>query len=476
MAGASSDRSVLDNHRHPGFDWTVDVEDTLMDNLDLHKRYLVVGMGLTGQSVARHLQRQGASFTMVDSRPQPPGFDPEEFAQAQFHTGSFPIEVFLACDVLVVSPGISVHQPEIEAAVAAGAELAGDIELFAQAMAAQQSSTPIIGVTGSNGKSTVVSMLGAIMLSAGVNTAVGGNLGTPALDLLHQQPDADLYVLELSSFQLETTRSLRPTAAAVLNISEDHMDRYAALNDYAAAKRRIYINAERCVFNALQPITAPEHGLGVAFSMEPTEGARYIASPTHLERDGEKLVPRAALRVPGYHNIENALAAVALAAALPNAIAPDQAALFEGLASFAGLPHRTQWVAHENGVDWYNDSKGTNVGATLAAIEGLARPSILIAGGDGKGADFSPLADAASRHVRAAVLIGRDAPLIASALAEVTQIHRADSMQAAVEQAKTLAQTGDAVLLSPACASFDMYTSYVRRGEDFMAAVERVLA
>ena len=447
-----------------------------MAALDSNKRYLIVGAGKTGQSVARYFQRTGVGFAMVDSRSEPPGLEMVELDGADVFTGGFGKCRFDEYDVLVVSPGVALQTPEIIQAKRRGAEIVGDIELFARAVNRSEASPQVLAVTGSNGKSTVVSMLGGILLCAGVNSALGGNLGTPALDLLAEQPSADAYVLELSSFQLESTHSLRLAGGSVLNVSEDHMDRYATLAEYASAKRRIYRHADCCIYNALDELTYPGRDKNsVAFSGSETASAEYGVSDRALTRAGHAVMPMSELRVPGRHNVVNALAAMALACALPERFDIDEPAMREGLSKFAGLPHRTQWVAERDGVFWYNDSKGTNVGATLAAIEGMSRPVVLIAGGDGKGADFSPLAAISDKQLRAAVLIGRDGPLVAEQLqGKIDTYHEAD-MQSAVKRARQIARAGDSVLLSPACASFDMYSGYEARGDDFVAMVKRVL-
>jgi len=448
-----------------------------MTVLDPNKRCLIVGAGKTGQSVARYLRRTGIGFAMVDSRSDPPGLEASEFESANIFTGGFGNCRFDDYDVLVVSPGVALRTPEIVQARASGAEIVGDIELFARAVKERVASPQVLAVTGSNGKSTVACMLGAILLAAGVNVALGGNLGTPALDLLAERPDADVYVLELSSFQLETTKSLQLAAGCVLNVSEDHMDRYATLDEYAGAKREIYRHANCCVYNAMDPLTCPgADKCGRTFAGNESASAEFSISNNALSRSGRTLMPVGDLRVSGKHNAGNALAALALASALPVHFGIDERTMRRGLLNFTGLPHRTQWIAGRDGVDWYNDSKGTNVGATLAAIEGMSRPVVLIAGGDGKGADFSPLAKVSDKRLRAAVLIGRDGPLIAEQLRGGVDTYREADMRSAVKRARQIARAGDCVLLSPACASFDMYSGFEARGDDFVAAVERELA
>jgi UDP-N-acetylmuramoylalanine--D-glutamate ligase len=348
----------------------------------------------------------------------------------------------------------------------------GDVELFAQA-----ARSPVIAVTGSNGKSTVVTLLSAMARRAGVDVRTGGNIGTPALDLI-EDSEPDLYVLELSSFQLESVRSLRLMAGVVLNVSADHMDRYASLDDYAAAKQVIYNSAALQVVNADDPLAAAladndkpqvRFTLGVPGSDE--YGVAELDGVSWLMHGSEPLVPATALQLAGRHNLGNALAALALgeAAGLP------QAAMLETLAEFRGLPHRMQFVTGHEGVRWYNDSKGTNVGATVAAISGVDGPVVLIAGGDGKGADFSALATVLADKGRGVVLMGRDAPLLEAVLGDVLPVRHADDMKQAVQQAAAMAVAGDSVLLSPACASTDMYRNYIERGEIYLRAVRELL-
>lgn len=347
---------------------------------------------------------------------------------------------------------------------------------------------PVIAITGSNGKSTVTTLVGEMARAAGKNVKVGGNLGTPALDLLPANAiegaiEPDLYVLELSSFQLESTFTLAPHAAVVLNISPDHLDRYDSLDEYAAAKQRIYSNAAVQIVNLDDEHAArlaDAHRVCIGFGLQPPSagnegagnyGVRECDGRAWLMRGDERLLPVDEIRMAGRHNLGNALAALALG----DAVGLPRAAMFETLRTFGGLPHRTQWVAEANGVVWYNDSKGTNIGATLAAVQGMDRPVVLIAGGQGKGADFRLLRAGLEGRLRAAVLIGEDAPLIEAALQGVATLVRADTMEDAVQAAARQAQPGDAVLLSPACASFDMFKGYDHRGDVFMDSVRRLL-
>lgn len=438
-------------------------------------RTLVVGLGETGLSVARYLSNAGVPVAIVDSRDNPPGLErlrTELPADAGLFLGGFSREAFEHAEQIVISPGVSMQEPEVAAAAARGVPVIGDIELFAQVATA-----PIAAVTGSNGKSTVVTLLNAMAQHAGKDVRTGGNIGTPALDLLGSQ-EPDLYILELSSFQLETLHSLKPQVAVVLNISADHMDRYTDVEAYAAAKQGIYSNASVQVVNADDPLAAKladSSRQRVSFSLHaPADndwGLLGSGSEAWLAHGEQRLLPVSGLRMVGSHNIANALAALALGDALG---LPLQVML-ETLAGFQGLAHRMQPVAQQNGVHWVNDSKGTNVGATLAAIEGTQGKVVLIAGGDGKGADFTPLREVLRCKGRAAILIGKDAALLQQLLAGVIPVVLASDMTAAVREAAAQAVAGDTVLLSPACASTDMYRNFSERGDTFMTAVRELL-
>ncbi|HIC81740.1 MAG TPA: UDP-N-acetylmuramoyl-L-alanine--D-glutamate ligase, partial [Kiloniellaceae bacterium] len=437
---------------------------------------LIVGLGKTGLSCARHLVRQGVTVAVTDSREAPPCLDElrDEMPDLALFLGGFVPEVFEAAEQLIVSPGVPVSEPLIQAALARGVPVIGDIELFAQAVKA-----PVVAITGSNGKSTVTSLVGEMARQGGLRVAVGGNLGEPALELLDEA--VELYVLELSSFQLETTYSLAPRVATVLNISPDHMDRYPDIEAYATAKARIFRGAQIAVINrddaavaALPRDTESEAGFTLGTPREGDFGVCEKGGELWFCQGARALFPLTEQHLPGRHNLANTLAALALgeAAGLP------ETALLAGLRRFRGLPHRTQFVAEIEGVEWYNDSKGTNVGATCAALEGL-RPGdgariVLIAGGVCKGAELSTLAPVASDIARSVILIGRDAPLLEQALAGCAQLRHAADMEEAVALAAEEAQPGDRVLLSPACASFDMFDDFTDRGEVFMAAVRRL--
>jgi UDP-N-acetylmuramoylalanine--D-glutamate ligase len=437
------------------------------------KNAVIVGMGRTGLSAARHLQRCGYRISLTDSREAPPELAGIQALGAGIvaRTGGFDVRLLEQADVVVTSPGVALDDPFFVQARARGLDIVGDIELFARAADA-----PVVGITGTNGKSTVTTLLGRMAERAGVRVRVGGNLGQPALDLLDRGP-TDLYVLELSSFQLDTTHSLKLKAAVVLNVSADHMDRYATLRHYADSKARIFANSETAVVNADEPEVArmPRAGQRViTFSMTGAADFSLVTPQPDqqpwLARRGSALMPVSALKISGRHNAANALATLALGDALRLPLAP----MLEELREFAGLPHRAQWVADIRGVRYINDSKGTNVGATLAAVGGLAGPLVVIAGGDGKGQDFTPLADAFRVKVRTAVLLGRDAGLIETALAGICHTVRVETLEEAVRTAARFAQAGDTVLLSPACSSLDMFRDYAHRGNVFAAAVKEL--
>jgi UDP-N-acetylmuramoylalanine--D-glutamate ligase len=433
---------------------------------------VIVGLGRTGVSAARHLAARGHRVVVTDSRAAPPGLaDLRRLVpEAATALGGFDPAVLQGADQIVVSPGVSLSEPFLRRAAAQGLDLVGDIELFAR-----EAGGRVVGITGTNGKSTVTTLVGEFAKAAGIAVRVGGNLGEPALDLL-EGPPAAMYVLELSSYQLETTYSLELEAAAVLNVTPDHLDRYASLVEYAAAKSRIFERAATAVVNLDDEIVVrmPRPGQRrVGFSLE-----RDDADFRLLSRDGEEwlaegaeaIMLRSELRLPGRHNAANALAALAVG----SVCGFPRAAMIGVLRRFGGLPHRAERVRDWRGVAFIDDSKGTNVGATVAAIDGLDGQLVLIAGGEGKGQDFTPLGRAGGGRVKHAVLIGRDAPLLAAALAGSCPVSFADSMEAAVAAAARVARAGDTVLLSPACASFDMFRDYAQRGESFAAAVREL--
>ena len=447
------------------------------------KQSLVLGLGDTGLSMALYLASLGARVRVADSRAEPPmaGRLAEVLPAAVLHTGPFRAESFLGIDLIAISPGVDRHLPLVAKAVNSGVPLVGDVELFARAFAARPAAKKptVIGITGSNGKTTVTAMVGDMCRRAGLKTVVAGNIGLPVLDALMESEETgppDVYVLELSSFQLETTATLHLDAATVLNISEDHMDRYAGIRDYAAAKARIFAHAAAQVVNrddaAVLAMADPRRAIR-SFGLNPPAdrdawGIVASSEGRFLAEGKTRLMPVSELSLPGLHNAANALAALALA----RAIDLPYAALLATLRNFRGLPHRVERVAEIDGVTYFDDSKGTNVGATVAALSGMGVPVVLIAGGDGKGQDFSALKDAVARHARAVILFGRDAPLIDSAIcASQVSIAYAANLQEAVRRAAAVALPGDAVLLSPACASFDMFRNYIHRAEVFIGAV-----
>jgi len=435
---------------------------------------IIVGLGATGLSVARYLRAQNVPFMVVDSRLHPPGLpalralDP----RIPFRSGAFDAEFLSTAKQLIISPGVSIDEPAISSAYANGIQVIGDIELFASRVTA-----PVVAITGSNGKSTVTTLLAEMARQAGLSVQAGGNLGMPALDLLGD-PQSDVYVLELSSFQLETTFSLQPTAAVVLNVTADHMDRYRDYEAYAAAKARIYRYARICVMNRNDPRVMTMTGAGreISFGLdEPADGHYGLSlkdDEAWLVRGRDRLLNANRLHIPGRHNIANALAALALGEGL--GLQPE--AMLSALCSFRGLAHRCQWVARHQDVIWYNDSKGTNIGATLAALQAMPGKVVLIAGGLAKESDFKSLREIVKSKARAVVLLGRDAHLIEIQLEGLVPVTNVTDMRAAVHAAAATAQPGDCVLLSPACASFDMYHNYIERGEVFMHAVLELVA
>ena len=437
---------------------------------------LIVGLGMTGLSAARYCQSRGWAFDLCDSRDVPPGLDAvrSEFPQSAIYSGELQGDILSQYDELIVSPGIAVSHPAIAAARQAGARIAGDIQLFADVC-----SKPLIAITGSNGKSTVTTLVGELLAAAGKRVAVGGNIGIPALDLLRNDAETDIYVLELSSFQLETTENLAASAAVVLNMSEDHMDRYQGMADYHQAKHRIFQQCRGVVVNrddALsQPLVSdkmPRLSFGVnkadigQFGLERIDGESWIMFGT------EKIIAASELKIKGQHNLANVMAALALIKLL----SVDITAVLPALREFAGLDHRCQWLGNKAGVDFYNDSKGTNVGSTLAALYGLG-PEIngkiwLLAGGEGKGQDFSPLASACEQFAAEVLTFGADAGTIAAAVANVCPVSQQVTLAEAFTRACSVAAAGDVILLSPACASFDQFKNYVARGEYFAQLVK----
>ena len=456
------------------------IEGNEIENMDTlsHKRVLVVGLGKTGFSCARYLSEQGVEVAITDSREHPPALDElqETYPDTAIFVGGFSSEAFKRATCLIVSPGISLREPLIVEARARGAEIIGDVELFAR-----NANAPVVAITGSNGKSTVTSLLGEMAKTAGLDVRVGGNIGVPALDLLHE-PRPDLYVLELSSFQLETTDSLNACAAAILNISEDHMDRYHDLNDYTAAKAKVYYGTGTLIVNLDdERVMATANlvrqgrdllGFTVNKPKDKEFGVCQKGNENYLCYDSELLLPVSKLKIKGKHNVVNALAALALGQEANISLE----AMLVALQEFPGLPHRSQWIAEKNNVTWYNDSKATNVAAAIAAINGIqANEIILIAGGQAKGQNFSPLKEVVKNKVKHLILLGEDAEFLKHELSAYTAVTMVDNLSQAVKKANEIATAGNAVLLSPACASFDMYSGFEQRGELFVAAVLEAL-
>ena len=440
-------------------------------SLDEKSAALIVGLGKTGYSIARFMAAQGIRFAVTDTREVPPFINElrEEFPDAAVFLGGFQRSSFEAATHLIVSPGVSLNEPLIQLAARRGIPVIGDLDLFASMVRA-----PVLAITGSNGKSTVTTLVGLMAEADGRKTRVGGNLGTPMLDLLDDE--VELYVLELSSFQLESSHVLAPIAATVLNITPDHMDRYADLQAYAEAKRRIFNGSGLMVLNRDDPMVAdmslPDRKT-VWFGLEGQRcdyEVRVLEGEEWLICKDEPVMLRREVRLHGRHNLANALAALALG----DAAGLSRSAMLATLKSFGGLDHRAQWVADHGGVTWINDSKATNVGACMAALAGMEQPVVLIAGGDGKGADFSILRRVVKEKVKALVLMGRDASLMQAALEDLVTTVRTANMAEAVKAASELATVGDVVLLAPACASLDQYTDYQERGRVFAEEVTRL--
>ncbi|HLR16689.1 MAG TPA: UDP-N-acetylmuramoyl-L-alanine--D-glutamate ligase [Alcanivoracaceae bacterium] len=433
---------------------------------------LVIGLGITGQSCVRYLRSQNMPVRVLDTRTNPAGL--QEFKEASpevpVHLGGWNKEWLAEARRLIVSPGVAIAQQPIAEQIALGKEVIGDVELFARAVTGS-----VAAITGSNAKSTVTALLGAMSVEAHRSTEVGGNFGVPALDML--EVGADIYVLELSSFQLETTYSLGAQVAAFLNVSQDHLDRYRSLADYIAAKQRIFDGCQVAVWNRDDLVTRPQGRVAreITFGVHQAADYRLDVRSGYLYRQQQRLIHVSDLSVQGHHNVLNVLSALAMAEALELPLYNSLKAAVE----FKGLAHRCQLVHEANGVSWFNDSKGTNVGATLAALEGIGGATegklVLIAGGQGKEQDFTPLTEPVAEQVRHTLLLGVDKEKIAAVLPAGTY-EFVETMHEAVTRAQALAQPGDAVLLSPACASLDMYNSYQARGEAFVAAVEEVLS
>ncbi|MFY9259633.1 MAG: UDP-N-acetylmuramoyl-L-alanine--D-glutamate ligase [Gallionella sp.] len=448
------------------------------------KTVLVLGLGETGLSLLRWLSAQGATLRVADSRAAPPGLVEvaKYVREDQVFCGAFTDSLLDGVDLITISPGVSLREAVVARAAARGMPVVGDVELFARSLP-PENRPHILAITGSNGKTTVTSMVEHLCKAAGRDAVAAGNISPAVLDVVMQRGghQPEIWVLELSSFQLETTSTLHANAATVLNVSEDHLDRYDGMADYAAAKARIFEGCGVSVFNrddvrSTKMVESLAQTARVSFGLDPAPtasdfGVERATDGLWLTQGVTRLLPASALQVAGLHNVANALAALALC----RAIGLNMDALLAGLRTFQGLPHRVERVTTIRKVTYYDDSKGTNVGATVAALEGLGCKAVLIAGGEGKGQDFSPLNAVAAQHARAVVLIGRDALLIEAALqgSGVPVLHAQD-MTDAVWQAAKSAQAGDAVLLSPACASFDMFRNYAHRAVVFVAAVQEL--
>lgn len=444
--------------------------DVRLLNQQQRGRAVVVGLGRTGLSCARYLQSRGLNFAVTDSRAAPPESSAlEKLApDAEVRFGGFDEVLLDGASQIVASPGVSLKEPFLMSAAVRGIPIIGDIELFVR-----EAKAPIAAITGTNGKSTVTTLVGLMANAAGRRAITGGNLGRPALELL-DDPVPELYVLELSSFQLETTLSLRAAAAAVLNVTPDHMDRYATIDEYAAAKERIFQRAQAAIVNMDDIAVRTMHYQSsrlLGFSLNADPAAEYYVhhqgDDVILMHGRERMIAMSELKIRGLHNAANALASIAMCDAL-NLSRPE---CLQALRDFPGLPHRSQWVADVKGVRFVDDSKGTNVGATLAAVAGMPGSLVLIAGGQGKGQDFQPLAPAFRGKVRHVVLLGQDARLLDAALQGVASTEYAKDMNEAVQLAANAARPGETVLLSPACASLDMFRDYGHRGDVFAAAV-----
>jgi UDP-N-acetylmuramoylalanine--D-glutamate ligase len=450
-------------------------KEITMKDTELHYDAVIIGLGKTGLSCVRYLSHKGLSIAVTDSRVTPPELTSlkKEFPDVPVYLGEISAQVLLLSDQLILSPGVSVEEESVKLAIEKGIPVMGDVELFCQ-----EAKAPIIAISGSNGKSTVTTLVAEMTQAAGLKTRVGGNLGTPALELL-QGAVPDVYVLELSSFQLETTFSLNAHAAAVLNVSPDHMDRYSTIDNYAEAKKKIYSGNGLMVINQDDGYTKAmidDTRMIISYSLTKPSGNNFGVIKENdtvwLCQGENKIIKQSELGIKGKHNVANALAAMALV----SSVNVPELVMVDTLSRFKGLPHRCQWVRTVNKVSWYNDSKATNVGACIASIEGLCDvgPIILIAGGDSKNADLSSLTQAVRQYVIHVFLLGVDAKRIADVIGTEVAYEFVDDMDTAVARANEIATPGDLVLLAPACASLDMYDNYQQRGDVFVNAVNRL--
>lgn len=435
--------------------------------------YLVAGTGQTGLSIAHYLQRRNQPFVVFDTRLDVAANVSQHLPFVDIFTGELPADIYPQLKAIIASPGVAIDHPVFQEARRLEIPIFGDIECLAREI-----SVPVIAITGTNGKSTVTTLVGDMAKAAGLRVAVAGNIGVPCLDLLDDGQDYDLWVLELSSFQLDLLESLAPIAATILNVSPDHLDRHHSYEAYLTAKHRIYRHAKTVIYNRDDLETYPGQSSALVSSFGLDEASSDAWGIVHqdgcdyLALGQELILAVNALRLKGKHNWQNALAACALA----RSAGIDMPSIIEVLTHFSGLPHRCQWIRTLDGVDWINDSKGTNIGATVSALNGIGSSMngkiILIAGGLGKGADFRELAIPISEHVRSLVLIGTDAKMIALAVGDSVPIFYASTLSDAMLRAKTQALTGDVVLLSPACASQDMFRDFNHRGEMFASLAE----
>ena len=456
-----------------------DVSEALNKQLSLNQqsKVVVVGLGKTGFSVAKFLHKQGIKFAVIDSREKPPLKDAllQEYPDSPVFTGGFDSAAFEVATHVLVSPGVSLQEQSIQKAIIDGAKLLSDIDLFSSS-----TDKPVIAITGSNGKSTVTTMLGAMGNAADVKTAIGGNLGTPALDLLDEQ--CDLYVIELSSFQLERTQVLNAKAATVLNVTADHLDRHGDIKDYAKEKQGVFAGNGVMILNEDDSIVK---GMKVKdrdtliFSIHGKNGFHIESRQAEdgqienwLMNADQPLMRQAEIPLEGLHNVANALAALALG----TAVGLDYKAMCDALREFKGLNHRMQKVAKLKGVTWVNDSKATNIGACVAALQGYQNKVVLIAGGDAKGANMDELVPVIKDKAKCVVLMGKDAEQIERAINGCVPSYMAETIQEAVHIAAKMAVEGESVLLSPACASIDQYKNYQERGDKFTAAVLELAA
>lgn len=449
------------------------ISECLNAQLSLNKeaKVLVVGLGETGFSVAKFLHQQEIPFAVIDSRDKPPLNDSllADYPDTPVFTGGFDEAAFNVATHLIVSPGVSLQEQSIQKALFAGAKLVSDIDLFACS-----AKKPIVAITGSNGKSTVTTMLGSMGLASGVKTAIGGNLGVPALDLLDDT--IELYVIELSSFQLERVSVLNAQVATVLNISADHLDRHEGIKGYAQEKQKVFSGNGVMVLNEDDPIVRDMELEGretVFFSVQKQKGfhLQNRQGNNYLLNNDQALMQQQDLPLEGLHNAANALAALAIG----TAVGLNVEAMCNALKKFNGLDHRMQRVAKIKDATWVNDSKATNIGACVAALQGYENKVILIAGGDAKGADMQELIPAIKEKAKSVVLMGKDADLIDAAVNGSVPTYKVESVQQAVQLAATIVEAGDNVLLSPACASIDQYKNYQERGDKFTAAVMELL-